>query len=183
MKRQIAVIIKLMGLIFLVIALLSTLSMIQVSLAAGFGYTYVFMTLFYGVLPIVGLFAFFYICMYKTGWLIRFFKMEELSDIDEQEEIPFSMSARTAFKTGIFLIGFFLMALYAPNVIVQLTKWLIQELSTFKGNSLNDLLNLFHPLSKESLLYSLIYSVAGYVLAFENSRIADYFLSKGERKK
>ncbi len=183
MKQQITVIIKLLGLIFLIAGVFFIISLVPVliqDIQASYDYKYI--SLFYSVLPITGLFIFFYWCMYRTENIIRYFRLCDLHDTGEQSDTPFSISIRTAFKTGIFLIGFYLLAVNLPNVIIQLVQWLITELGTVQNNSLDDLLNIFSPFVGDSLLYSLIYSIAGYVLAFENSRIADYFLSKDVKK-
>ncbi len=175
MRHQVAFIVKILGLICLLLAVISTLSLISSLFIYFDGYIVII-----SILPITALFIFFTLFVYKTEEVINFFKLSEVEDPDILDEKPYSMTKRTAFKSGIFIIGFYLLASNAPNVLIQLVSWLAFELEGTSGNSLDRLITIFSPFNRDSIIYSIIYSVSGYVMALENAKIAAFFMKKDE---
>lgn len=185
MKQFTAAIIKLIGLVTLLYAIYISLSLIPMVIQDIISsYEYPFISLFYYILPVLGLLFIFYFCVYKTDELLRVFKIsteeKELVDTEQSDEIPehARFSERAIFKTGIFLIGIYVLILHAPNVLVQLIQWLVDELTQTGGSALDGLLNLISPYSSETLLYSAVYTVAGFLMASKRTYITEYFLKE-----
>ena len=76
------------------------------------------------------------------------------------------------------MIGVYILILHAPSVLVQLIQWLVDELTHNGENSLGGLLNLISPYSSETLLYSAVYTIAGFLMASKRTYIATYFLKE-----
>ena len=187
MKQLFSIIIKFTGFLLLIYTaylLTSILPMIIHELSRTFSFKGV--TLLYLALPILCLLFFFYLSVYQTEAVLKFLKIDARIDDElvdgiqiEDEKHPVFLK-EIMYKVGVFLIGFYLLAINLPNVILRVVQWLTKELSQVKGNSLDDLLNMVSPYNTDTLLYSLLYSVAGYLIVVNHSKITAYFLNKKE---
>lgn len=142
--------------------------------------------LVYLILPVLCLLFFSYLCIYRTETLLKYLKIEtplnrELVDeIQFEEEKKSLLSKEAVYDIGVFLIGFYLLVTNLPNVVLRIVQWFTKELSQVKGNSLDDLLNMVSPYHTDTLLYSLLYAVSGYLIVVNHSKITAYFLNKKE---
>lgn len=181
--RQFAITtIKLIGLVSLLYTIYLAVSLIPVIIPdLMISYDYKFILIFASIPILASVFSF-YICVYKTEWLLKILKFDiqvEKDIIDssefEEEKTNKSFSQEAISKIGIFLIGIYLLAVNAPNVIIRVTQWFTKEMSQVKGNSLEDLLNMVSPYNTDTLLYSLTYTIFGYLIAVYHSKIASHF--------
>lgn len=187
MKQFTTIIIKIIGFILLIDAVYLFFSVFPIMINGFVESYYGVHSIVYVFLPTVCLLLFSYWSIYKTDSVLKFLKMdvptnaELVDDVQLEEEKPTALSKETLAKSGVFLIGVFLLAFNAPNVIVRVVQWLTQELSQVKANSLDDLLNMISPYNSDTLLYSLAYAVAGYFIAVWHTQIANYLLKRSNK--